>query len=217
VLDTSDAGVGRLFHSDGRRHMSGEGETYFGRLGGDGEEDFARGMIVNLNEIHAQALEAMDGLDGLLRIANAEAIAEIGRSVIDDGSGGDDLGADERAGVDAVAEGQDEIGIASHIASPDDSLGDEQVEAIGSSALMMGVHVPKAGNEEFPGSVEAGGFGWDGDFGADGGNAIPLGKYSDAISPGSCDDVDYGHVGDGDRWAGRRGSGGKGQETHGGY
>ena len=57
----------------------------------------SRGVLVDLDEVDAESFSGGTGLDGLLRVADDEAIAEGDWRVIDCRSGGDDLGAEEHA------------------------------------------------------------------------------------------------------------------------
>ena len=53
--------------------------------------------------------------------------------------------------------GKDEVGIRTHVARSYDSLGDEEVNRAGASALMMGVHIPKTWDQEFAFPIYPGG------------------------------------------------------------
>ncbi len=99
----------------------------------------------------------MNRLHRRLRILNADAIGKVSWRVIDNRSRGVDLRAEQRTGLDALAQWQDKVCVATHVTGPDDTLRDEEIKAFSSGALMVAMHIPKAQNEEFPVSVDPAG------------------------------------------------------------
>ena len=87
-----------------------------------------------------------------------------------------------------VAQRQNEIRIAAHVAGADNALGNEQVQRFRAGSLMVGVHVPKPGNQELSFSTFTAGSPGDGNFGTYRRNAITLGEYRDAGSARTCFD-----------------------------
>ena len=92
-------------------------------------------------------------------------------------------GASSSIGPDAMICGPstDEIGITTHIASPHHTLGNEQIQAIGTASLMVSVHVPKAGDQEFPPSVYSRRIAWDGRCRTNRSDPVATRDYHDAL------------------------------------
>ena len=90
---------------------------------GNGEEDFAQGVVVNLM-VDARPLRVGHRFRSLLRVGHAAAIRVAGRASSNIGPG-NDFRAQSRAGPDALAERQDKIDVPAHIASSNDSFCDE--------------------------------------------------------------------------------------------
>ena len=74
VFDAAYAGIGRFLDRHPLRNVSREGKPQLRGLLGNGEEHFARCVVVNLDEVDARALQVCHRFPGLLRVGHATAI-----------------------------------------------------------------------------------------------------------------------------------------------
>ena len=125
VFDAAYAGICRFLDLHSLRNVPREGSPSLSGLKGNGEEGFARSVIVNLDEVDARLLQVGDRFPGLLRVGHPAAIRVAGRSVVQYGTCRNDFRAQSRAGPDALAQRQDKIDVPAHIASSNDSFCDE--------------------------------------------------------------------------------------------
>src|ERR1700730_4393047 len=191
MFDTPNTCVGGFFYLYGDGDVTGNGQAHLRCLGGSGEENLSRSMVVNLDEVNPKALQLTHSESRLFGVGDVKAIRKVWRCVIHHWAGGHDLRAEHRARPDAVAQRQNEIRIAAHVAGADNALGNEQIQRFRAGSLMVGVHVPKPGNQELSFSIYTAGSRRKCNSGAHRRNAITFGEYRDAGSARTCLDVDY--------------------------
>lgn len=109
------------------------------------------------------------------------------------------------ARTDSCTQRQDEVRVAAHVACADNSLCHKQVRPVSTRPLVMRVHVPQTGAQEFAFTVQSGGCPRNADFKSDRFNPPISNQHGEARAMLTTDYVNNRDVGDGDRRCGELG------------
>ena len=111
--------------------MAGKRQAESWRFVGDGKERVARRAVVHLYEVDTALLQIPDRHPGLLGVGDVTSVRPVCRAVVEDRSGGDDLGSGQLAAVDAVAQRQDEVHVGPHVARADHAVRQKEIQRFG--------------------------------------------------------------------------------------
>jgi len=154
VVDLVHAGLDALNCGHAIGNVAGDGHAVvMGALGDDGDEGGRDGAV----DFHLQrtgGVIAVNDSDGFSGRGGGDGADGVRAGAVHD-SGHVDVGTDAAAAVDGIFDGGDEVELVAAVADVGDSGG--EIDGTPLDLLVVGVHVPQAGEDEFAGGVEDGG------------------------------------------------------------
>lgn len=148
MLDAVNSRVRRLLGRNADRNMPRERQAELRRFIGNGEEHFARRVVVDLDEIRALLLQPANRFPCLLSGLDMQSIGKRVGRVIDHRARGHDLRPERGSRPNALAQRKDEVRVRAHITRADHALRHKQIYPIRARGLVMRMHVPQSRDQK---------------------------------------------------------------------